>query len=396
VCVVACAHPVTPPGECCPVCTGICLHQGREYQSGSSFTPPSDSCSSCSCLNEVVTCQKRPCPVQCSHPVPSDTCCPLCDSCLYDGVVHAHRHTFTLSSNPCQRCTCVRGTVTCVPVLCPPTPCAQPVTKPGQCCPECTGTSRLFDIDIVGLSNTASITGSVSCMLSLIDFVCVYVCVCVADSGVSCTYQGTVYQSNEQWEVDECTSCTCVSGDVHCHSERCPPLTSVVPGLCCPHCLPRPATCIAFGDPHYRTFDGRMLHFQGACTYVLAQDCEGGDFSPICFCSIHATNDDRGRKGVSWTKEVTVFIGNVTVQLLQDWVVKVLWSGRSHLEVSVPGSYKGHTCGLCGNFNNYYQDDLRMPSGQISLSEADFGNSWRVKKSNNNHYQYNHNFINNK
>lgn len=45
--------------------------------------------------------------------------------------------------------------------------------------------------------------------------------------------------------------------------------------------------------------------------------------SHICLCSIHVTNDDRGRKGVSWTKEVTVFIGDVTVQLLQDWVVKV-------------------------------------------------------------------------
>lgn len=56
-----------------------------------------------------------------------------------------------------------------------------------------------------------------------------------------------------------------------------------------------------------------------------------------------------------------------------------MWSGRSHLEVSVPGTYKGNTCGLCGNFNNYYQDDLRMPNGQISQSEADFGNSWKVK-----------------
>lgn len=39
--------------------------------------------------------------------------------------------------------------------------------------------------------------------------------------------------------------------------------------------------------------------------------------------SVHVTNEDRGRKGVSWTKEVTVFVGDVTVQLLQDWVVKV-------------------------------------------------------------------------
>ncbi|KAK5867486.1 hypothetical protein PBY51_011973 [Eleginops maclovinus] len=678
---VSCVRPVTPPGECCPVCTGVCLYRGKEYQSGSSFTSPSDSCSSCSCLNEAVNCQKRPCPVRCSHPVPSDTCCPVCDSCLYEGVVHSHSHTFTASSNPCQRCTCVRGTVTCVPLGCPPTPCFRPVTKPGQCCPECTvcildgqeftdgqiwtlrsnhcstcscqagevqcaspecpklpcmhqitdpgaccprcrgcmyggeehteGSSWFADstpcmtcmcvdgvttcsevrclspcinfISVPGeccpvcadclfegrvygpgdsfhpaddpcqictcevmpdgeqhlkcyrkqcpslvdcpksnilfsgpdsccpvcaqpLSNcTSALIGNevsatddpcFTCQCQDLTWTCLHqncppltcpyneqfnspdsccpvckdcviegqnrhvangsswtdsdddcvTCTCILgyiecsieeclpevclndqkrvkipgkccyecqDSGASCLYQGTVYHASEQWQVDECTGCTCVSGDVHCHSERCPPLTcatdempAIVPGLCCPHCLPRPATCIAFGDPHYRTFDGRMLHFQGACTYILAQDCEGGDFS------IHATNDDRGRKGVSWTKEVTVFIGDVTVQLLQDWVVKVngdivtlpflrepyiyverqsntillntniglkvLWSGRSHLEVSVPGSYKSHTCGLCGNFNNYYQDDLRMPSGRISLSESDFGNSWRV------------------
>ncbi|XP_034032503.1 kielin/chordin-like protein isoform X2 [Thalassophryne amazonica] len=685
---VACVRPVTPPGECCPVCTGICLHHGKEYQSGSTFTSPADLCSSCSCLNEVVNCHKRPCPVQCSHAVPSDTCCPVCDSCLYDGAVHSHSHTFTPSSNSCQRCTCVRGTVTCVPRICPPASCARPVTKPGQCCPQCTdcvldgqeyndgqtwtltsnpcstctcqagevrctapecpelncmyqvtdpgaccphcrgcmyggeehreGSSWFADstpcmtcmcvdgvttcsevrclspcinsISVPGeccpicadcvfegrvygpgdsfhpandpcqictcemmpdgeqhlrcyrkqcpslvdcpknniifsgpdsccpfcaqpLSNcTATLIGNevlatddpcFTCQCMDFTWTCLHqnclpltcplneqftppdsccpvcqdcviegqngrvsngstwmdsdddcvTCTCnmgyiecsieeclpavcpdgqkqvkipgkccheCRETGVSCLHQGTVYQSNEQWDVDECTSCTCVFGDVHCHSERCPPLTcatdemlAVVPGLCCPHCLPHPATCVAFGDPHYRTFDGRMLHFQGSCTYILAEDCEGGDFS------IHATNDDRGRKGVSWTKEVTVFIGDVTVQLLQDWVVKVndevvtlpflrepyiyierqtntillntnlglkvLWSGRSHLEVSVPGSYKGHTCGLCGNFNNYHQDDLQMPSGQLSPSEAEFGNSWMVTNGSHSH-----------
>lgn len=109
------------------------------------FTPSSDQ-------NEVVNCQRRPCPVRCSHPVPSDTCCPVCDSCLYEGVVHSHSHTFTPSSNPCQRCTCVRGTVTCVPLVCPPTPCVRPVTKPGQCCPECTGTPWTVCVDVICLT----------------------------------------------------------------------------------------------------------------------------------------------------------------------------------------------------------------------------------------------------
>lgn len=101
------------------------------------FHPPSDQ-------NEVVSCQKRPCPVQCSHPVPSDTCCPVCDSCLYKGVVHTHGRAFTLSSNPCERCTCAGGTVTCAPVVCPQTPCLRPVTEPGQCCPVCRGNSGLL------------------------------------------------------------------------------------------------------------------------------------------------------------------------------------------------------------------------------------------------------------
>lgn len=45
----------------------------------------------------------------------------------------------------------------------------------------------------------------------------------------------------------------------------------------------------------------------------------------VCVCvSVHVTNDDRGRKGVSWTKEVTVYIRDIVIQLLQDWVVKVI------------------------------------------------------------------------
>lgn len=68
-------------------------------------------------------------------------------------------------------------------------------------------------------ANTLSMSASSACAK-----VCVCSSVCVLDSSTSCLYQGTAYNSNEQWEVDVCTSCTCMSGDVHCQSQRCPPL----------------------------------------------------------------------------------------------------------------------------------------------------------------------------
>ncbi|XP_059510514.1 kielin/chordin-like protein isoform X2 [Stegostoma tigrinum] len=687
---VNCQNPVTPVGECCPQCTGICRYLGQVYESATTFNSPSEKCSKCTCLAEVVTCWKRPCSKQCTHPVVSTACCPECNRCSFEGLEYENRETFFPTSNrckrcscldgsvlcldvvcprvtcpepvtntktccpecpvcvhhgkqynrgshwisavnPCHTCTCTDGEVLCLPVKCPALSCRQQITKPGSCCPRCRGcmyngkeyqegatwpaptvpcmtcmcvdgvttcseihciapcvnqihvpreccplcvdciyNNRVYspgesfqpssdpceictcEVMLDGeqhlhcyrrqcpslvdcprnlivapspghccpscaqpLSNcTAELFGSellssadpcYSCHCKDLTWICIHqscpllscsiseqftpagsccpicdecvieaenrrvsdgetwtdsvdeciTCSCnlghiechieeclsvtchdglikvrspgqccyeCQDPRISCSYQGQKYQSNQHWEVDECTTCTCISGEVHCQTEHCPPVTCssdespvLIPGMCCPHCIPRPATCMVFGDPHYLTFDGKMIHFQGACSYVLAEDCKGGDFS------IHVTNDDRGRRGVSWTKEVTVLIGDLIVQFLQDWLVtvddlsvslpflkepyiyierransillntnigvKVLWNGKSHLEVSLPGTYKGQVCGLCGNFNNYPQDDMRIRSGQIVTSEATFGNSWKVHSNNQNRPQ---------
>lgn len=57
---------------------------------------------------------------------------------------------------------------------------------------------------------------------------------------------------------------------------------------------------------------------------------------------------------------------------------QVLWDGQSQVEVRVPSSYRGQTCGLCGNFNGFAQDDLQGPDGRLLPTEAAFGNSWKV------------------
>ncbi|XP_048024021.1 kielin/chordin-like protein isoform X2 [Megalobrama amblycephala] len=576
--VVSCQNPVTPPGQCCPQCR-VCVQQGQEYEEGQSLTlHPTDRCLNCTCVGGEVSCVGPQCTkLTCMHQVTDlGSCCPRCRGCFYDGVEHLEGSTWFPSSGPCMSCMCVNGVTTCSEVHCLST-CLNQISVPGECCPVCA--DCVFEGHVYGpgesfhpsddpcqictcevmpdgqqhlrcyrkqcpslvdcpkhnilysvsdsccpvcaqpLSNcTASLIGNevlatddpcFTCQCKDLTWTCIHrgcpplscppddqhtppdtccpicdkcvleddqthvpngqrwtdkeneciTCICnqghiecdlqecppldcpdgsvkvknpgkccleckgitavvhSIDTDAQCVYEGQVYSHNDHWEVDECTSCTCVSRDVHCQTQRCPTLTcasdetpALVPGMCCPHCIPHPATCIVFGDPHYRTFDGKMVNFQGTCTYVLAQDCEGGDFS------VHVSNEDRGRKGVSWTKEVTVFIGHVVVQLFQDWIVKVdyqpvslpflkepyvylerktntillntnvglkvLWNGRSHVEVSVPGTYKKHMCGLCGNFNNYPQDDMKLRNGQIAKSEADFGNNWKVGSGN--------------
>ena len=40
-------------------------------------------------------------------------------------------------------------------------------------------------------------------------------------------------------------------------------------------------TCLAFGDPHYMTFDKKWLNFEGDCTYTLAETCTDIDYEPF-------------------------------------------------------------------------------------------------------------------
>lgn len=228
-----------------------------------------------------------------------------------------------------------------------------------------------------------------------------------------CISNGITYKPNDTWNVSPCRSCRCNGGTIRCSEMRCTPVKcrsneelKVLPGECCPKCIETAGTCTVFGDPHFKTFDGKFFSFQGSCKYLLASDCRDKTFS------IRLTNDARQTKRSSWAKTVTLKMKGIRVNLGQKQRVKVNgsrialpyasgpitsierlkesimlktdlglsieWDGNNYLQVTVPSSYKNRMCGLCGNYNGWTRDDLTSRDGVNHTEAWRFANSWKV------------------
>lgn len=102
-----------------------------------------------------------------------------------------------------------------------------------------------------------------------------------------------------------------------------------------PTCVPKPtgvgATCWAMGDPHYRTFDGKNYNFMGTCAYTMAKNC-GSD---LPYFAVHAQNENRGNKRVSFVALVTVNVYDTTISIAR--------SERGSVRVSLP-FFSPHNC----------------------------------------------------
>lgn len=106
--------------------------------------------------------------------------------------------------------------------------------------------------------------------------------------------------------------------DVKCRiKERC----RVVKGEA--ECVPtHTGTCWAWGDPHYRTYDGYAFDFQGTCNYVMSETC--GDLDGLVPFSVTERNDNRGSKAVSYVREVQVSVYGYSIVIRKNEVGLVM------------------------------------------------------------------------
>ncbi|XP_064848656.1 zonadhesin-like isoform X2 [Oncorhynchus masou masou] len=172
-------------------------------------------------------------------------------------------------------------------------------------------------------------------------------------------------------------------------------------------------TCTVHSNPHYSTFDGANFRFVGPCTYVLTRVCAPSE-TPLSHFSVEVKNELRGNSSVSAVQQVKVEVENLRVSLHKRQNHRVMVNGiwrklplslnggtvniqgnaasvtvetnfnlfvsyddAGAVHITVPVSYSGKVCGLCGNFNHLRDDDYQTPGSSEAEDSATFGQNWQ-------------------
>ncbi|XP_051018734.1 IgGFc-binding protein-like [Acomys russatus] len=209
---------------------------------------------------------------------------------------------------------------------------------------------------------------------------------------------------------------TCVTKDP-CHGITCRPQETCQvqggQGVCVPNYN---STCWLWGDPHYQSFDGWAFDFQGTCNYLLAGTvCPGVSAEGLTPFTVTTKNENRGNPAVSYVRQVTVTALNSNISihknengkvrvngvltalpvylaggrisvvhggskavLVTDFGLQVTYDWNWRVEVTLPSSYHGAVCGLCGNMDKNPQNDQVFPNGTVAPSIPTWGGSWQV------------------
>ncbi|CAL8403715.1 unnamed protein product [Boreogadus saida] len=206
---------------------------------------------------------------------------------------------------------------------------------------------------------------------------------CFQPESCPCLWKGKEFYPGDRVS-SPCHQCVCQHGTFQCVTRPCPSM------------------CTAYGDRHYKSFDGLLYDYIGACKVYLVKsnnadvvlnvmtenvDCYNGGV--ICRKSllinigrsVVAFDDDSGRPNPSsvvdrrqrmlvWTA------GYFTVIHFPEEHVTVLWDQKTTVHVQVGPQWQGKLSGLCGNFDLKTVNEMRTPENIDSPTPQEFGNSW--------------------
>ncbi|NXV53498.1 FCGBP protein, partial [Uria aalge] len=239
---------------------------------------------------------------------------------------------------------------------------------------------------------------------------------CVPVSQCGCLHQDFYYKAEETFLPSKQEKCQCrAGGAVDCQKISCPGDSEgkVIDGVfqCSSAAL---GTCVATGDRNYISFDGVAFDLSGTCSYVLTETCAGDNVKPF---AVKIEKEARQKRKVSGIQELSIEVygltltltrgkrGDVMVDSVSHHLPAILSEGRvqvhqhgvgvllqtdfglvirydllHHVTVTVPQSYQGHLCGLCGNYNGQRNDDFLLPSGQKAPNVVVFGSAWKTSE----------------
>ncbi|ELU04620.1 hypothetical protein CAPTEDRAFT_222920 [Capitella teleta] len=182
------------------------------------------------------------------------------------------------------------------------------------------------------------------------------------------------------------------------------------------------AHCMITDDTHIRSYDGAMLSIKGTCKYLLTGTCAGYNVTWPPSFQLHMRNTRMSHESsqvipeylelhldgqvirLYTSQRVTVNgeerhlpisdMSGIEIYLYAGYALRVKTSfGLSifldesgQVKVKVPTQYEGRLCGLCGNYNWMYWDDLTTRQGDYVAASETAGRassliaaSWVVK-----------------
>ncbi|XP_036439819.1 otogelin isoform X3 [Colossoma macropomum] len=204
---------------------------------------------------------------------------------------------------------------------------------------------------------------------------------CFEPVACPCLWKGKEYYPGDKVS-SPCHQCVCQHGSFQCEFHPCASM------------------CTAYGDRHYRTFDGLLFDYIGACKVYLLKS------SADVLISITAENVDCFESGVICRKALLISIGRsfivfddesgkpspssvidrqnmliwsagyFTIIHLLQYELTVLWDRKTTIHIQAGPRWQGKLSGLCGNFDLKTVNEMRTPDNMDSATPQEFGNSW--------------------